>query len=69
MMDLIQANLVNENNTIDGLFHIKLTKKRFEDFLNKAYLKDIEVEQEVKNYKILCLSESFPKASSTTCKT
>ncbi|MEP0262586.1 universal stress protein [Dokdonia sp.] len=52
MMGLSDANLIKEDNTMEGLFFIKLTQKRFEEFLNKDYLEGIIVHQTVKNYKI-----------------
>ena len=35
-----------------AVYHMSLAKKRFEDFLNKPYLKDIEVYDIVHNYKV-----------------
>lgn len=52
MMGLSDANLIKEDNTMEGLFFIKLTQKRFEEFLDKDYLEGITVHQTVKNYKI-----------------
>jgi len=52
MMGLTEANLVTENNSMEGMFYIKLTKKRFEEFLDKDYLKDVTIHQTVKNYKV-----------------
>lgn len=52
MMGLSDANLIKEDNTMEGLFFIKLTQKRFQEFLNKDYLEGITVHQTVKNYKI-----------------
>jgi nucleotide-binding universal stress UspA family protein len=33
-------------------YYMKLAKKRFDDFLNKPYLKDIEVTDVIRNYKV-----------------
>lgn len=52
MMGLSDANLIKENNSMEGMFFIKLTQKRFEEFLDKDYLEGITVKQTVKNYKI-----------------
>ncbi len=52
MMGLSDANLTKEHNSMEGMFFIKLTQKRFEEFLDKDYLEGITVQQAVKNYKI-----------------
>ncbi|WP_299210525.1 universal stress protein [uncultured Dokdonia sp.] len=52
MMGLSEANLTKEHNSMEGMFFIKLTQKRFEEFLDKDYLEGITVLQTVKNYKI-----------------
>lgn len=52
MMGLSDANLIKENNSMEGMFFIKLTQKRFEEFLDKDYLEGITLKQTVKNYKI-----------------
>ncbi|MFC4634995.1 universal stress protein [Dokdonia ponticola] len=52
MMGLSDANLTKENNSMEGMFFIKLTQKRFSAFLDKDYLEGITVQQAVKNYKI-----------------
>ncbi len=53
MMGLSLASLTKENSSnIEGMFYIKLTQKRFENFLNKEYLKGLIVHQIVKNYTI-----------------
>lgn len=52
MMGLTEANLVTEENSMEGMFYIKLTKKRFDEFLDKDYLEGITIEQTVKSYKV-----------------
>ena len=53
MMGLSEA-LINKNDskdTMEGVFYMKLAQKRFEEFLDKDYLKDIKVIDTVYNYK------------------
>lgn len=52
MMGLSEANLTKEDNSMEGMFFIKLTQKRFEEFLDKEYLKGVSIETTVKNYKV-----------------
>ncbi len=52
MMGLSDANLIKEDNSMEGMFYLKLTQKRFSEFLDKDYLEGITVQQTVKNYKI-----------------
>lgn len=52
MMGITDANLVTEENSMEGMFYLQLTKKRFDEFLDKDYLEGVEVEQTVKNYKV-----------------
>lgn len=52
MLGLSDANLIKEGNGMEGMFLIKLTQKRFEEFLDKDYLEGITIHQTVKNYKI-----------------
>ncbi len=52
MMGLSDANLTKETNSMEGVFFIKLTQKRFSEFLDKDYLEGVTVQQAVKNYKI-----------------
>lgn len=53
MMGLSEA-IVNKNgakDVMEGVYYMKLAQKRFEEFLNKEYLKDIKVTDVVYNYK------------------
>ncbi|MFT5890288.1 MAG: nucleotide-binding universal stress UspA family protein [Dokdonia sp.] len=52
MMGLSDANLTKEYNSMEGMFFVKLTQKRFEEFLDKDYLEGVTVLQAVKNYKV-----------------
>ena len=52
MLGLNDAVLTNESTDVEGLFYIKLAKKRFEEFLDKDYLDGITVHQAVKNFKV-----------------
>lgn len=53
MMGLSDAVLPKDNsNSMEGMFYIKLTQKRFEEFLDKDYLKGVTVHQVVRNYKV-----------------
>lgn len=52
MLGLSDANLIKEGNGMEGMFLIKLTQKRFEEFLDKDYLEGVTIHQTVKNYKI-----------------
>ncbi len=53
MMGLSDAVLTKDNSSsMEGMFFIKLTQKRFEDFLDKDYLEGITVHQTVKNYTV-----------------
>ncbi|RKS53667.1 nucleotide-binding universal stress UspA family protein [Gillisia mitskevichiae] len=36
----------------NGMYYMKLAKKRFDEFLDKPYLKDIEVIDAIRNYKV-----------------
>ena len=54
MMGLSQ-NIVNKDDSqgvFEAMFHMKLAKKQFEEFLDKDYLKGIKVHSTVQNYKI-----------------
>lgn len=52
MMGLSDAVITKEDNSMEGMFFLQLTQKRFEEFLDKDYLKDITIHQTVKNYKV-----------------
>lgn len=52
MMGMSDAVISKEENSMEGMFHLKLTQKRFEEFLDKDYLEGITVHQTVKNYTV-----------------
>lgn len=53
MMGLSDAVLTKSSATdLEGMFYVQLTKKRFEEFLDKPYLDGINVLQMVKNYTV-----------------
>ncbi|GER58103.1 universal stress protein [Patiriisocius marinus] len=52
MMGLSEANLTKESDTMEGVFFVKLTQKRFEELLDKDYLEGLTIHTTVKNYKI-----------------
>jgi len=53
MMGLSDAVLTNvqTKQMLEGIYYIKLAEKRFKEFLNKEYLKDIRITDAVYNYK------------------
>ncbi len=54
MMGLSQAviNKDDSKEVFEAMYHIKLAKKQFEEFLDKDYLEGIKVHSTVQNYKI-----------------
>ncbi|MCG9971911.1 universal stress protein [Christiangramia crocea] len=54
MMGLPESFLTNDEKqeVFNAIHFMKLTKQRFEKFLDKDYLEGIEVAQEVKNFKV-----------------
>ncbi|MEM7185512.1 MAG: universal stress protein [Bacteroidota bacterium] len=54
MMGLSQAVINKEDSqeVFEAMYHIKLAKKQFEEFLDKDYLEGIKVHSTVQNYKI-----------------
>ncbi|WP_034059206.1 universal stress protein [Lacinutrix jangbogonensis] len=52
MLGLSDAVITKEQNSMEGMFLLKLTQKRFVEFLDKDYLKGITIHQTVKNYKV-----------------
>lgn len=54
MMGLSQSviNKDDSHEVFEAMYHIKLARKQFEEFLNKDYLKGINVHSTVQNYKI-----------------
>ncbi len=61
MMGLHSANLIKENNSMDGLFFIKLTEKRFEEFLDQEYIEGLNVKTTVKNYTVFSELDAVAK--------
>lgn len=53
MLGLSNAFLTKDESeeVYNAMYYMKLAKKRFKEFLNKPYLKDIEVIDTIKNYK------------------
>jgi len=53
MMGLSEAVLTRDESQemFEAIYYMKLAEKRFEDFLDKEYLKDIALETTVQNYK------------------
>lgn len=65
MMGLSDAVLPNENsNSMEGMFYVKLTQKRFEEFLDKDYLKGITIHQIVKNHTVFSELDTIAKEHS-----
>lgn len=52
MLGLSEAQLTKENNSMEGLFFVKLAKQQFAEFLDKDYLQDLTVHEEVLNYAV-----------------
>lgn len=54
MLGLSNAFLSNDEaeEVFDTMYYMKLAKKRFSEFLNKPYLKDIEVTETIRKYKV-----------------
>ena len=53
MMGLSDAVLTKDSSSsMEGMFYVKLSQKRFEEFLDKDYLEGLTVHQTVKNYKV-----------------
>ena len=52
MLGLSDAVITKEEDSMEGLFLLKLTQKRFVEFLDKDYLEGITIHQTVKNYKV-----------------
>lgn len=53
MLGLSNAFLTKDESeeVYNAMYYMKLAKKRFKEFLNKPYLKDIEVTDTIRNYK------------------
>jgi len=54
MLGLSNAFLSKDEaeEVFNAIYYMKLAKKRFDEFLNKPYLKDIEVIDTIRNYKV-----------------
>ena len=54
MLGLSEAMLTKDESQEyeEAMYYMNLAKKRFKDFLDKSYLKDVEVHEMVQNYKI-----------------
>lgn len=54
MLGLSEAVLTKDDSQefMEAQYYMKLSKKRFAEFLDKSYLKDIKVSEMVQNYKI-----------------
>ena len=52
MLGLSEAVITKEQDSMEGLFFVKLTQKRFVEFLDKDYLEGITIHQTVKNYTV-----------------
>lgn len=54
MMGLSEAVLTKDDSqeVFEAMYYMKLAEKRFSEFLNKDYLKDIAVQTTVQNYKV-----------------
>jgi len=53
MMGMSDAVLTNTQTKqmLEGIYYVKLAQKRFKEFLDKDYLKDISISETVYNYK------------------
>ena len=53
MMGLSQAVITKDdsNEVMEAMFYMKLAEKRFDDFLDQDFLKDLKVHTTVQNYK------------------
>ena len=52
MLGLSEAVITKEDNSMEGMFFLKLTQKRFAEFLDKDYLEGLTIHQTVKNYQV-----------------
>jgi len=54
MLGLSNAFLSKDEaeEVFNAIYYMKLSKKKFKEFLNKPYLKNIEVTETIKNYKV-----------------
>ena len=54
MMGMSEAVLTRDdsNEVMEAMFYMKLAEKRFTEFLDKPYLKGIEIETTVQNFKV-----------------
>lgn len=52
MMGLNDSVITKEDDSMEGMFFLQLTQKRFTEFLDKDYLEGITIHQTVRNYKV-----------------
>ena len=54
MMGLAQSVLTKDDSqeVFEAMYHMKLAKKQFDEFLDKDYLKGIKIHSNVQNYKV-----------------
>ena len=54
MMGLSQAVLTKDDSqeVFEAMYYMKLADKRFEEFLDRDYLKGLEIQTTVQNYKL-----------------
>ncbi len=53
MMGLSQSMLTHqESDAAEAIYYLKLTKKRFSEFLDRDFLKGIKISETVQNYKV-----------------
>lgn len=63
MMGLSQAVLTKDDSqeVFEAMYYMKLAEKRFQEFLDRDYLKGIEVQTTVQNYKLFHEIDSVAK--------
>ena len=63
MMGLSQAVLTKDDSqeVFEAMYYMKLAEKRFSDFLDKDYLKGIDIQTTVQNYKLFHEIDSVAK--------
>ena len=55
------SSLTNSSDSHDNLFFIKLAEKKFEEFLDKDYLNDIDITPIIKHYKVFSEVDDIAK--------
>lgn len=63
MLGLMPSELTKTSNqeANEALYYLKLSEKRFNEFLDKDYLKGIKIKETVQNYKIFSEINDFAK--------